>query len=116
MIIYDNVFIQIRTVTSGDCMAKMNKEPLNVTVSRDAKTRAVEYGASGEFGNASNFVESALWYFIGAREARTELELEKCRKELQEIKEEAEHSREILLKILTKHPKLIEEVNNMSNK
>lgn len=116
MIIYDNVFIQIRTVTSGDCMAKMNKEPLNVTVSKYVKTRAEEYGASGKFGSASNFAESAMLYFIGAQEARLELELEKCRKELQEIKEEAEHSRAILLKILTKHPELIAEVNNASNK
>jgi Arc/MetJ-type ribon-helix-helix transcriptional regulator len=93
-------------------MAKMNKEPMNVTISAEAKNWVVERGASGEFGSASNVVESAIWYLKGAREKADELKYEACQKEIQKLKDECERNRDVLLKILTNHPELINEAND----
>lgn len=102
-------------VVHGDVMAKMNKEPMNVTLSSEAKRWVVERGASGEFGSASNVVESAIWYLRGAREKADELKYEACKQEMEKLKEECERNRSVLLKLLTKHPEFINEANDTKN-
>jgi len=99
-------------VALGDVMATMNKERLNLALSSEAKQRAVELGATREFGSASNFVESAIWYYLGAREKNNELAYERCRKELEKVKEAHERDRNTLLIILSHHQELLDEVNN----
>jgi len=99
----------------SDRMAKMNKVQLNVTVSEDAKQKAEQYGSSGGYGSTSNFVESAIWYYIGSLNRENEFKLEECKKELIKAKEEAERNSSILLKILMKHPELISETNEQSD-
>lgn len=100
-------------VTHGDVMAKMNKDRLNVTLSSEAKQRAEELGATREFGSASNFVESAIWYYLGAREKNSELKYEACQKEMEKLKEDCERNRDTLLKLLSKHNELITEANEL---
>ena len=97
-------------VAQGDVMATMNKERLNVTLSFEAKQRAEELGATKEFGSASNFVESAIWYYLGAREKNNELAYQECLKELEKIKEESGRDRDTLLKLLSRHPELISDI------
>jgi hypothetical protein len=92
-------------------MAKMNKEQLNVSVSKEAKTIADTYGASDPYSSTSNFVESAIWYLAGARERERELKYEECKKELERVKAKYESVSSTLLRLLTEHKELVPEAN-----
>ncbi len=92
-------------------MAKMNKEQLNVSVSKEAKTIADTYGASDTFSSTSNFVESAIWYLAGARDREQELKYEECKKELERVNKKYEQASSTLLRLLTEHKELLPDSN-----
>ena len=94
-------------------MAKMNKVQLNTTVSEEAKRKADTYGGSPTYGSTSNFVETAIWYYIGAIEREKEMKFEECKNELERMRQENEHRASIILKLLSKYPDLTKDVNVM---
>lgn len=94
-------------------MAKMNKAQLNVSVSEEAKTKADEFGASEAYGSTSNFVETAIWYYIGAIERERELKYEECKKELERLRKENVQQSSTILKLLNNHQDLVDEVNEI---
>lgn len=112
-------------------MAKMNKAQLNVSVSEEAKLKTEEYGASGSYGSASNFVENALFYYIGALNREKEIKLETyareleakleasteeldvCKKDMARLQKVNELHTATILKLLTKYPELVGEVNEL---
>lgn len=94
-------------------MAKMNKVQLNTTVSDEAKRKAEEYGASAAYSSTSNFVETAIWYFIGAIEREKEMNYEECKKEVDRLRQENERNAAVLLKLLSMYPELVTEANEI---
>jgi leucyl-tRNA synthetase len=131
------LFVHADYSPRGEQMSKstMNKVQLNTTVSVWAKQKADEYGASDGFSSTSNFVESAIIYYMGAIERENELKYdeykkelqtkyedcnkelqtkyEDCNKELQRLRDEYNKQSTMLIKLLSNHNDLIEEVNNL---
>jgi hypothetical protein len=97
----------------GDIMARMNKAQLNVSVSEEVKLKTEEYGTSDSYGSASNFVENAIMYYVGAIERERELKYEECKKELERLKKENTQQSSTILKLLNKHQELVDEVNEI---
>jgi len=97
----------------GYTMARMNKAQLNISVSEEAKRKSEEYGATIAYSSTSNFVETAIWYYIGSIEREQELQYEACLKEIERLQKENERNAAVLLKLLSKHPELVTDANDM---
>ena len=88
------------------------REKMGITVSKKVKQQAEEYSNTSEYASTSNFVENAISYYIGALNKENELKYEECKKELERLRKENERHSSALLKLLTNHPELINEVNS----
>jgi len=99
---------------------KQNKVKFSATVSARIKNKAVEYGETPEYGSLSNFVETAMNYYLGAIEKEDSLRIQSLEEELRAAEAEIErinmergNASAVLLKLLKKHPELIDDVNKL---
>jgi len=87
------------------------REKMGITVSKKVKLQAEEYGNTSDYASTSSFVENAISYYAGALNKEYELKYDECKKELDRLRKENERHSSTLLKLLTNHPELINEVN-----
>lgn len=99
---------------------KQNKVKFSATVSARIKKKAVEYGDTPDYGSLSNFVESAMNYYLGAIEKEDAMRiqsledaLQNAEDEIEKLKMERGNASAALLKLLKKHPELIDDVNKL---
>jgi len=101
---------------------KQNKVKLNATVSgwvdRKAKDHLNDVDEKGNllFGNYSNFVESAMIYFISALDTEERIKQKSEDEKVKRIKDEDKNAASLLLKLITNHPELINEISNEASK
>lgn len=95
---------------------KQNKEKLNASVSYWIKKKALEYGESEEYGSLSNFVEIALAYYLGSLNKEMELKQKAADDQAKQKSIEDKNAATLLMKLLLKHPELIQELNESEPK
>ncbi|MEN6290951.1 MAG: hypothetical protein ABFD07_02900 [Methanobacterium sp.] len=92
---------------------KRKRAKIGTTISPDIKSKAEEYGNGPGYSGLSNFIEIALTYYMGALDRENEIKFEECKKELERLRTENERNSSIILKLLTRYPELIQEVNEL---
>lgn len=89
---------------------KQNKAKINATVSKWVKDKAEKYAESDEYGSFSNFIETAMTFYMGSLEKEREL-IERNNEELiKEKQKECQETTSLLIKLLTLHPELLQEI------
>ena len=95
---------------------KQNKVKINATVSgwvdKKAKTHLEDRDEKGNllFGNYSNFVESAMIYFLSALDTEKNIKQQSTEDKVKRMHDEDKHMASLVLKLLTNHPELINEI------
>jgi len=104
----------------GMTKIKQNKVKFSATVSARIKKKAVEYGNTPDYGSLSNFVESAMNYYLGAIEKEDDMRIQSLEEDLRAAEAEIErinvergNASVVLLKLLKTHPELIDDVNKL---
>ena len=100
----------------GVNIIKQNKVKINATVSKKTKTKAEEYAASEDYGSFSNFVETAMIYYMGALEKEQEIKLKEAEEQLKKNQKEEKDIVTVILKLISNHPELLNEYNELRKK
>lgn len=95
---------------------KQNKEKTSVSISAPLKERSDALVANDKYANFSNFVETTIAYYLGARDKELELELKKCKEEIERLRDENEKKSALIIKLLSDHQELIAEANSFESK
>lgn len=105
-------------------MAKVNpgkKVTMNASVSLGTKQEVDRYGSSPKYGTSSNFIESAVNFYLGSLHQEKihnqELEIEKLKEAVKELKNKnneltAENKRytDLFFKMVSRHPDILTEI------
>ena len=100
----------------GMNVIKQNKVKINATVSKKTKTKAEEYAVSDDYGSFSNFVETAMIYYMGALEKEQEIKLKEAEEQLKKNQNEEKDIVTVILKLISNHPELLDEYNELRRK
>ena len=93
-------------------MIKRNKVKINATVSKRVRDSAIELADE----NFSNFVENAIVYYIGALDKEKEMKLKEAEEQLRAKEVEERDLISIILKLVSNHPELLNEYNELRKK
>lgn len=95
---------------------KQNKVKINATVSgwvdKKAKMHLEDKDEKGNllFGNYSNFVESAMIYFLSVLDTEKNLKQQSAEEAYKQRQDKDKDMASLVLKLLTNHPELINEI------
>lgn len=95
---------------------KQNKVKINATVSKWTKTKSEEYAATEDYSSFSNFVETALNYYMGAIEKERDLKLKEAEDLLMSRQQEGKELVTVILQLISNHPELLPEYNDLRKK
>lgn len=106
---------------------RQNKIKINASVSRYTKSEYDKLGNSQEYGGLSNAVETALNFYLGSLHKENEIKIKQLETEMSQLKNEYEWKikqleaeqkldKELIFGLLTNHPELITEYNELKEK